>query len=440
MPAITAKILRSTAWAVFSLALFACDAGRNNDADGLQSISYWTGWTGTDLGVQQRLVDEFERTHPGKKVHLLSVAGAYQKVRIAFAGADAPDICSALWPEDLADFAAHGYLEPLDDELEAAGRSLDDWFPAAADMMTVGPHTYGISLTCNPFFVLYNRDLFNEAGMVDEGTPRTIDQLTTVARRLTKQADNGVISQLGMLTPNLVEWAPLFGGSFYDPVQHQVTADHAGNVRALRWINEVVSSAGAANVLAFEQGGGNMQSAINPFYNGQVAMFVSSIWEENFINRYAPELNYGYFPMPSLNGDRPDAAFVSGSVFVISKSSENKDLAWEFLNWLSSPEAAAEFCKSIGNMPAVREAAEDEAFVTPMFDFARELLKNPDSYTAPQMPFWTAYKTELTRAQEFVLHGRRDASDVLAEVQSRIQRQVDELMRMFAKQGVEPQI
>jgi len=408
--------------------------------DDAQTISYWTGWTGTDLEVQERLIQKFEQTHPGKKVHLLSVAGAYQKVRIAFAGSDAPDVCSALWPEDLADFAAHGYLEALDDELSASGRSLDEWFPAAADLMTVGPRTYGISLTCNPFFVFYNKKLFADAGIPGDWHPSDIDALTSTVVALTKKDEGGRITTLGMLTPNLVEWAPLFGGTFYNPVSHQVSARHDGNIRALDWIKTVVDGAGSANVLAFEQGGGNMQSAVNPFYNGLVGMFVSSIWEESFIDRYAPELNYGYFPLPSLQGHRENTAYVSGSIFVISESSKNKELAWEFLNWLSSPEASAEFCKGIGNMPAIRKAAEDPAFATPLFKFARVLLSNPNSYSAPQMPFWTSYKAELIRAQELVVHGGHDSTEVLGQVQTRIQRQVDTLLSMFKRQGVEPVI
>ncbi len=57
-------------------------------ASGKTEIVYWTGWSGHEFDVLQKLVDEYNNTHPDVHVRMLSVFGSYQKVRIAFAGGD----------------------------------------------------------------------------------------------------------------------------------------------------------------------------------------------------------------------------------------------------------------------------------------------------------------------------------------------------------------
>ena len=67
------------------------------ETDGKVILHYWTGWTGEELETQKRIVERFNRTHPNIEVKILSIAGSYQKVRIAFAGGSTPDVCSAIW-------------------------------------------------------------------------------------------------------------------------------------------------------------------------------------------------------------------------------------------------------------------------------------------------------------------------------------------------------
>ena len=96
------------------LASFASGCAGRAEGRGPVEIRYWTGWTGHQLDAQKRLVDEFNRTHPHIRVRVLSVAGSYQKVRIAFAGGATPDVCSAVWADELAGYAIRGVLRPLD--------------------------------------------------------------------------------------------------------------------------------------------------------------------------------------------------------------------------------------------------------------------------------------------------------------------------------------
>ena len=95
-------------------------------------IRYWTGWTGEALAAQRELVAEFNRTHPEVRVSIHSVGGSYNKVRIAFAGGVTPDVCSAVWADELAGYAMRGVLRPLDEDLRRSGRSAPESGPPDA--------------------------------------------------------------------------------------------------------------------------------------------------------------------------------------------------------------------------------------------------------------------------------------------------------------------
>ena len=69
-------------------------------------------------------------------------------------------------------------------------------------------------------------------------------------------------------------------------------------------------------------------------------------------------------PLPA---DEKQASFIGGSNLAVFKSSENRDAAWTFVQWLSQPEVQAEWYATTSDLPAVQSAwdegdlASDEA-------------------------------------------------------------------------------
>lgn len=400
-------------------------------------IDYWTGWTGRELERLKTHISDFERSHPTIKVNVLSVAGAYQKVRIAYAGGAPPDVCSALWPEDLPDFVIHGYVENLMPFMRASHRELDEWVPPAQAMMSYQGGVYGISLTANPFFLFLNTRLLREAS-VDPHAIKTIDSLTSAILLTTKRDQTGRLVQIGLLPPSFVEWAPKFGGKLYDESRRSVTPDDRGNVLAMRWIKDLVSEVGADQLQGFLQLTGNMQGSTNPFYGERAAMLVSSVWEESMLAKFAPQIEYAYVPCPALMEETTPSAFVSGSIFVLSRASRKKQAAWEFLNWLSRPEVAAKIADDFRNVPALRACSRHPRLQSPLMQFAMQLVASPTSYVPPRMPLWTAYRSALQQAEEKILYAGGDIAEELSNVRVRIQPKLDDLARYLGWGGGNP--
>ena len=398
----------------------------NRAPEGKIPITYWTGWTGHELEVQKRLVARFNREHPHIRVKIVSVAGSYQKVRIAFAGGSTPDVCSAIWADELAGYAIRGVLTPLDDFMEEAGRSPDEFMPGIARMLHFRGKLYGLAATANSVFIAYNKGIFRESGLDPEHPPLTLDELDIAAEKTTKYGANGNFIRYGFRPTALVWWAYVFGGKWYDERTGRITANDPKNVEALRWMVSYARKYDINRMEAFEQTFGSIQTVSGPFFVGKTAMWATGEWAEEHIKRYAPNLEWGYFAAPPPPGGRRNTCTVGGSVFVIPAACRHKKEAFEFLSWMCGPEAVKEFCLRIGNIPPLKAvAAEPEFQRHPLYKFAITLAGGENAFGPPPVPIWPMYSAEITRAEDYAMHGKEDPKKLLDQVTAKMQRELD---------------
>jgi len=393
-------------------------------------IRYWTGWTGPALAAQKRLVYRFNREHPRLHVRIVNVAGSYNKVRIAFAGGATPDVVSAVWADELAGYAMRGALTPLDDWLRRSGRSGSEYMPGVWRMLQYGGHTWGLAVTTNTNFMVYNRVIFRAAGLDPARPPRTVAELDRAATACTKLNPDGSFARYGFRPTNLVAWGYLFGGRWYDPATRRVTANDPHNVAALRWMAAYAKQYDISRMTSFESTFGALGTPNGPFFVGKIAIWNTGEWAREHIRRYAPAMDWGYFPLPAPPGGRPRTTTNGGSIFVIPAACRHKAAAWEFLNWITSPSAVREFCLAINNLPPLRAvAAQPEWSSDPFMRFATGLAGGENAFGPPSMPVWPAYTDALARAEDYALHAGADPQALLDDVTVRIQRELDRATR-----------
>jgi multiple sugar transport system substrate-binding protein len=397
---------------------------------GATEIVYWTGWSGHELAVQQRLVDEFNRAHPRIHVRILSQFGisGYQKVRIAFAGGATPDVMSTVWADELAGYAKRDVLEPLDTYLQRSGRDVNREFtPGVARMLQVDGKVWALAVTTNTNFIAYNRRIFADAGLDPSRPPYTIDEIDRAAELCTLYDRSGNFVRYGFRPAGLNMWAYVFGGRWYDPQSRRITANDPHNVAALRWLASYGRKYDLRKMDVFQTTFGSNETANGPFFAGKIAMWSTGEWAEQFVKRYAPQLDWGWFALPAPPGGRPNTTTSGGSVFVIPAACRHKAEAWEFLNWLSSPGPVEIFCKEIGNVPPLVVVGKRPAFQnSPLFRFAVGIAQGRNSFGPPPLAIWPTYSREIGRAEEAATLGGRDPRAVLDDLQRRM---TDELRR-----------
>lgn len=412
-----------------SLTIFGCS---NLTQSNKVTIRYWTGWSGHEMGIQKRIVDRFNETHPNIHVEITSVASSYEKVKMSFATGDPPDVCSAIWADELAGYAMRGALTPLDDYLKKSHRSAEEYMPGIWDMFQYGGHTWALNVTTNSIFLLYNKKVFEEAGINPNTPVKTIAELDNVNAKLAKFDENGNVIRFGYRPSSLQLWAYVFGGKWYDPKTHQVTANDPHNVAALTWMASYGKKYNLRKVDAFNSTFTNSNyhddyAGLYGLFIGKIGLLTTGEYCLEHINRYADShFEYGYFPAPCPPGGRENTVTVGGSVFVIPKDSKHKDEAWEFLNYLTQPPQVKEFSYGIKNLPPLKVLAEDTIFTSvPMYRFALGLVGGKNVFGPPQMPIWSYYQDEMSRVEEKAILGGEDPKQLLDELNVKVQKELD---------------
>ncbi|MEZ6192574.1 MAG: extracellular solute-binding protein [Phycisphaerales bacterium] len=97
--------------------------------DGRVIVRYWEKWTGFEADAMRAVVDDFNASQDEVFVKMLSVSGVDQKLLLATAGGNPPDV-AGLWTHTINVFAEKGALTPLDGYAADAGLSEADYIPA----------------------------------------------------------------------------------------------------------------------------------------------------------------------------------------------------------------------------------------------------------------------------------------------------------------------
>lgn len=406
----------------------------------MREIVYWTGWSGHEFEIQQQLVEEFNRTHPGLRVRILSQFGnsGYQKVRIAFAGGATPHLMSTVWADELPSYAMRGVLTPLDEYLKRAGRDVRrEYTPGVARMLQIDGHVYGLAVTTNTNFIAYNRRIFREVGLDPDRPPQTIAELDEAAQRCTRYDAKGNFLRYGFRPAGLNLWAYVFGGGWYDRTTKRITANHPRNVEALRWLASYAKRYDLRKMDAFQSTFGSNETPSGPFFVGKMAMWSTGEWAEQFVVRYAPKLDWGWFAFPAPPGGRRNCTTAGGSVFVIPAACKDKDGAWEFLNWITSPYAVEKFCHGIGNVPPLIAVGKSPVFQrSPLFRFAIGIAQGQNSFGPPPLPMWPTFSREIARAEEAAVLGGRNPQEVLDDLQARMEGELARALRDLGRDSL----
>jgi ABC-type glycerol-3-phosphate transport system substrate-binding protein len=400
-------------------------SARDNRTD----IVYWTGWSGPELDLQESLAADFNQQNSRVRVRVLTQFGqsGYQKVRIAFAGGATPDLMSTVWAEELASYALRGVLTPLDDYLAGSGRSLTEFTPGVARMLTVEGKTYGLAVTTNTTFIAYNKAIFREVGLDPDNPPRTIAELDDAVWRCTTRDARGGYVRYGFRPSGLSLWAYVFGGQWVDPISGAITASHPGNYAALQWLQTYSKRYDLRKMQSFETTFGSTKSPSGPFFVGKIALWQTGEWAQEYVRRYAPNLEWGWFPLPIPPGGRPNVTRVGGSVFVIPAACRNKDAAWEFLNWITSPAPVKRFCLNAHNLPPLISVGNDPVFQNdPLYKFGVRISQGSNAFGPPPIPIWTTYTREIDRLEEKVMLGGADPKEGLETLQYAMEKELRE--------------
>jgi multiple sugar transport system substrate-binding protein len=350
--------------AVVSMLAAACtskgdsDGGDTPAPTGTVRIEMWHGQSDTAKKALDRLVDDFNASHPDVQVEASSGGttpdGMLPKVTTAIAAGTAPDIAYMYgsWGGNLA---ASPAIADLSDAVQDPAVGWDDFWPAATGTVTVGDKVIGFPAIIDNLSVIYNKDLFDKAGVAYPSNDWTWDEFRATAKALRDPSKNiyGVNYPVTGDEDTVWRFWPFLwqaGGEVLSDDESQATFNSAAGVQALTLWQQMAVVDDSVYLDPTDE------KAEPLFTSGHLAMFVSGPWEVPVLQEN--HMNWGDAVMPSFDGNTHETISGPDMWAVFDNGDAKVNAAVEFLTWFSEPEQQLVWMKAAGSLP-IRRSIED---------------------------------------------------------------------------------
>ncbi|MEV7405746.1 extracellular solute-binding protein [Streptomyces sp. NPDC091267] len=372
---------------ISTVALGGCGMMPGSGGSGSKRVTVWLMKDSVTADFLDRFKKSYEEIHPSVELEfkIQSWSGIGPKVIEALGGKDTPDVIE-VGNTQVAQYAQSGGLRDL--TLESM-RDLgsDDWLPGLAEPGSIGGVQYGIPWYAANRVVIYNKDLFEQAGI--KSPPRTRTQWIADSERLNRDGNQG------MYLPGQ-NWYVLAG--FIWDENGELASDKGGDWKG------TLDTPAALRGMAFYQdlqalGDGPKdadeekppQSEV--FAKGDVAQIISTPSSATLIEKANPELKgkLGYFPIPGRTAKAPGAVFTGGSDLIIPEKADQRSAGYDVIKELAGAKWQEKLAKTMSyvpNKPSLAHVIEGEESTAAMAEGAAE------GHATPNSPEWAAVEAD----------------------------------------------
>ncbi|HEY1513825.1 MAG TPA: extracellular solute-binding protein [Gaiellaceae bacterium] len=401
-------------------------------------LTVWVGWSARELSVFKKVAAEYDKAHPNVTVDVVGSIND-DKIVAAIRAGNAPDVASSFNSYDVGIYCGTGGWIDLSSKLKSAGIPLGT-FPAATNYYTqFGGKKCALPLLADDYGLYYNKDLFKAAGI--SGPPKTIAQLTTYAKKLTKFNSDGSIKVLGFdpfigFYENTPErWVTAWGANWLDSSNHSILGKQPGWSNWMKWLKSYVNWVGYNKLVKFQAGLGDEFSASNAFEVGKLAMNYDGEWRVAFIQAEHPKLNYGTAPMPVANPKLYGSGYINGTIIGIPKNGKHEAEAWDLVKYLTTnTHALAELSNGLRNVPSTSASLTSKE-LTPDAHFATflKIFGNKYSSTSPITAAGVSYTNAV---QNFATKWQAGKVSNLGSGLAKLDSQLDAMVKQAGGGGV----
>ncbi|MEV4615324.1 extracellular solute-binding protein [Kitasatospora sp. NPDC049258] len=360
-------IAASALVAALAVTLAACGSS-GTSADGKSSgpvtITYWDTSNATNEAPNyQELVKKFEAANPNIKVNFENVPfdQAQNKLQTAMGAKGAPDVFRSEVGWTSA-FAKAGFLEPLDGTPALADAAA--FQPSLIQQAKFDGKTYGAPLVTDTLGLLYNKALFEKAGITK--APATWDELKADAAQL---KDKAGVDGFFMRAGDGYYAMPLLFGEGTDMVDaksKKITIASPEAAKAVETYKSLFTAPGTVKADVTTDSYAHMMDAFN---TGKVAMIIQGPWEVTNIfkgSAFSDQKNLGIAPVPAGSTGKAGAPTGGHNVSVYAGSDDaHKAAAEKLAGFLTSAESQTFLALKNSTLPTRTDAYTAEVKANP---------------------------------------------------------------------------
>lgn len=324
----------------------SCGSGGSpGSASSAAKMTFWNGFTASDRKYVEQIVQNYNQS---SKNHIDMTIEPwdtiYQKLQTSLATGQGPDM-TGMDPSLVAQYAANGLLQPLDDLFGPGGIDKSIVPEAFFNIAKINGHIYAAPMTVATVMLYYNKDLFKAAGITSP--PKTIEEMLADAAKLTKKTSKG--QQYGLLLPDngVIQWWTLFAWAYGGDL---VSSDHkSSRLTDPGTVQGFKAWADAQRQSHISPVGTSGAEGDQLFQTEKAAMELNGPWVTSGFTQAG--LNYGVVPVPvgSIGKSRTLAA---GAAMAIGKPSKYKKQDEDFIKYWYAKKSQLIYAKGAGSSPA----------------------------------------------------------------------------------------
>ncbi len=385
-------------------------------------LTMWIGYTPPPpvnqsqeyLSIQD-IVQRYEADHPNTTIDLQYVNSdnALQKATVALQGGQQPDI-SYQYGTNMPQLAQAPKLVDLTQRVAEPDFKWNDFFEGERAVATVDSKVYGIPALVDNLAVVYNKDLFAQAGIAAPTPDWTWNDFRAAAKAVTDTPNNVFGAVFPMDASETMVWqyeAMLWeaGGDILTPDNTKAAFNSPEGVRAATMLQSLKQD--GSLYLDYHPDSGQAGQLFN---SGKIGMIITGPWD---LSGFA-DANYGVVQMPSFDPGGSHITIAGPDNWVIfDNGPERVNASWDFLKFLTSPDNVLKDSLATGHLPtrASVEALPGFSEFDKNFPGAGTFAENLTNVTKarPQVTQYPQVSTFLGQAIASVLLGQKSPQDAL---------------------------
>jgi multiple sugar transport system substrate-binding protein len=378
---------------------------------GVVTVDWWV--PNFQSAGAQPMKAKFEAAYPHIKVNQIETVsnGLYDKIFTTLQGNTQPDLIDV----------ANGWNPIFSQanlvmDLSSKGLDQSDWLTNALGTAQYQGKLFGVPFRSEAIAMLWNKDIFQAAGLDPNTPPLTWEDLLSMAQK-TNQSPNrygfGLIAGdpgNSFFRVSTFLWAN--GGDVLSSDFTQAVCDQPQAIEAVQYYTDLATKYHVAPDIALTATTEQMDGL---FVAGKVALHETGQYIRPNLQQNAPNLQWGVHPTPKR---QTVSGPLGGWNWVIPAKAQHADAAWTLVNFMAQPENMADMADKIGVFPSRKTAIKDPRFQDPQLaPFAEQLTY---AKVTPPIQQWADVQKAFITQIQAVIAGQSQAPDAMKQAASDI--------------------
>lgn len=293
------------------------------------TISFWNSFTGADGDMLVDLVDRFNKENEDNITVEMDISADFDsQLSTAFAAGTGPTM---ILSSSAYRFTYGDYMQDISDVFDKTDLDKTDFIQSYLDYCSEGSYLYFVPFQVVGYYMYWNKDLFEAAGLDPETPPATWDEWQSMAEKITDESKNvygsGISYDYAYQIAHIIQ---RFGGLAVIDDNGSWKVNFEGNSGYADFLN-MYKNMIANGYNPLEADTDSMTSA------GQIGMTIGGPWVTYGLDTAG--INYGIGLIPQGDAGDMNSVEVLGFSVTTAASDAEKQAAYKFIEWWNTENA-----------------------------------------------------------------------------------------------------